>query len=201
MKGCNAMNCRRLFHYSLRTMLIGTAAIAAGLGWYVETVWPQQRAVDLVVQSGGSVCYDAFLDGSGTSCFARWKVAQGDDSHVWLDIRHNVLMASATDASDPHELCRRLAELPKLHTLSLSGPRFNDQDLKQIGRMAEMFDLDLGRTSVTDQGLQMLAGLKKLELLELPAGITNASLERLQTALPQCCITRIVAGLARQHSP
>lgn len=201
MKGCNAMNRRRMFHFSLRTMLIGTAAIAAGLGWYVETVWPQQRAVDLVVQSGGSVCYDAFLDGSGTSCFARWKVAQGDDSHVWLDIRHNVLMASATDAGDPHELCRRLAELPKLHSLSLIGPRFNDQDLQHIGHMTEMFDLELGRTSVTDRGLQNLARLKKLELLELPAAISNAGLERLQAALPQCYITRIAAEPAHQNSP
>jgi hypothetical protein len=192
---------RRLFHYSLRTMLIGTAAIAAGLGWYVETVWPQQRAVGLVVQSGGSVFYDAYLDGPGMACFPRQRSVQGSDSHAWLDLRHNVTMASATDAGDPHELCRRLAELPKLHSLSLIGLRFNDQDLQHIGRMTEMFDLELGRTSVTDRGLQNLARLKKLELLELPAGISDAGLKRLQTALPQCCITRIAAEPAHQHSP
>lgn len=201
MKGCNAMNRRRLFHYSLRTMLTGTAAIAAGVGWYVETVWPQQRAVDLVVQSGGSVSYDAYLDGPGMVCFPRQRAVQGSDSHAWLDLRHYVTMASATDASDPHELCRRLAELPKLHTLSLSGPRFNDQDLQHIGGMTEMFDLDLGRTSVTDQGLHKLAGLRKLELLELPAAISSQGLDRLQTALPQCCITRIAAEPARQNTP
>lgn len=192
---------RRMSCYSLRSMLIGTAAIAAGLGWYVETVWPQQRAVELVLQSGGSVYYDAYLGGPGMVCFRRQRSVQGSDSHAWLDLRHNVTMASATDASDPHELCRRLAELPKLHSLSLSGPRFNDQDLQHIGRMAEMFDLDVGQTSVTDRGLQKLARLKKLELLELPEGISSAGLKRLQTALPRCCITRIAAGPAHQNSP
>ncbi len=187
---------RRLLRYSVRSLLLSTASIAAGLGWYEETIWPQQRAVNEIVQAGGFVSYDVLPKSNALNCIPRWRSVHGDDSHFWLDCRHHVLTAFASDAGDPHELCRRLVELPKLHTLGLSGTRFNDEDLEPISTMAEMFDLDLGQTSVTDQGVQKLARLSKLELLELPSTISGAALEQLQKALPQCTITRLRAAQA-----
>lgn len=188
---------RRWLQFSLRGVLCVLALCAAPVGWYAQYIWPQQRAVNEVLQTGGSVGYDIFVSTDALACFPRQRSVQGKESHVWLDFRHHVVVADAYDTGDPHGICRRLAELPKLNALVLSGKRFDDEALEPIGRITELWDLDLGQTSISDQGVQRLARLSKLELLALPASISDASLEQLQMALPKCSMTRIQATRGR----
>src|SRR5262245_61651685 len=53
------------FQFSLRTLLLATAALCVALGWLVQRVRRQQEAVARIVAYGGDVTYDYQLDASG----------------------------------------------------------------------------------------------------------------------------------------
>lgn len=184
------MRTRKAIRYSVRSVLALTAAIAAVLSLYVESVWPQQHAVNMILQTGGSVSYNVPSKAIGLQCIPNWRTVQSGDNHFWLDCCQYVVIVDATDVGDPHEICRRLTGLPAVHTMSLTGMGFNDEDLEAISKLTEMSDLNLGQTSITDQGIKKLARLPRLELLEVPRTISDVAIEQLREDLPQCIITR-----------
>lgn len=69
--------------------------------------------------------------------------------------------------------------------LQLENCLLNDEQLKQLGTLTNLYKLNLNRNPITDQGLSAITGLQKLEYLNLyGTRLTNASLPVL-TQLPE----------------
>ena len=65
--------------------------------------------------------------------------------------------------------------------LQLTNCGITDEDLKTIGKLPNLFKLNLNRNKITDKGIPALAGLNKLELLNLyGTAITDSSISSLQ---------------------
>ena len=63
---------RRWYQFSLRTLLVVVAAIAAALGYFSERVRTQRAAVAAIREAGGSVTYD-------------WEYRDPQSAEEWLD--------------------------------------------------------------------------------------------------------------------
>lgn len=83
------------------------------------------------------------------------------------------------------------AKIATLKTLDIShGPKVADESLPQLAAMPELTELKIGNAQLTDDGLQTLAGAKKLKKLTLTGvkKVTPAGVERLQKARPEIVI-------------
>jgi hypothetical protein len=68
--------------------------------------------------------------------------------------------------------------LPNLHKLSLSGEPISDENIKSIGRLTQLVELNLSDTSISKHGLVPLKELAQLAKLDLSGThITNSSLD------------------------
>jgi internalin A len=96
---------------------------------------------------------------------------------------------------------KELAELKNLQWLDLAVTKITDAGLKELAVLKNLQWLNLGSTKITDAGLKELAALKNLRELELggpprgrpgatPVPITDAGVEELKKALPDCKIWR-----------
>lgn len=83
------------------------------------------------------------------------------------------------------------AQIATLKRLDVShAPTVGDDSLKLVAKMPELEDLKLGSAQLTDDGLQTLAGAKKLKKLSLSGlkMVTAAGVERLRQARPDLAI-------------
>lgn len=81
-----------------------------------------------------------------------------------------------------------LEEMPDLEYLTAGGDALTDGALERIGRMERLQVLEI-HGSFTDRGIQHLARLKDLRLLNLNLHSTNVSdsaITQLQAELPNC---------------
>jgi serine/threonine protein kinase/uncharacterized protein YjbI with pentapeptide repeats len=76
----------------------------------------------------------------------------------------------------------RLADLPRLESLSLAETRFSDGDLAGLRNARRLARLDLQDTPLTDAGIAQMKGMPGLEALQLSrTRISGAALEKLQS--------------------
>jgi len=83
------------------------------------------------------------------------------------------------------------AKIATLQKLDIShGPTVTDESLPLLAAMSELTELKIGSAQLTDDGLQALAGAKKLKKLALTGvkKVTPAGVERLQKARPELVI-------------
>jgi Leucine rich repeat/Leucine Rich repeat len=84
-----------------------------------------------------------------------------------------------------------LSQLPRLQELDLARTNITDAALKHLSGLKQLRTLNLRGTKVTDAGLKHLKGLSQLKQLALTAAkvFSNAGVEELQDALPNCEVT------------
>jgi len=85
----------------------------------------------------------------------------------------------------------QLGKLRTLESLSMAHTAITDDDLAALTSLRNLKLLWIDNTAVTDRGLAHIERLTALESLSLPAGISDAGLERIQNALPHCQIRRV----------
>ncbi len=110
-----------------------------------------------------------------------YKISDDGIDHLrglkWLKIL-NVSNSRITDKALEH-----LGSMRQIKYLSLQGNRFSDKGLEYIKDLTDLTSLviDLGRITVTDEGLVYLRGLKKLECQGLQHSlVTDRGLEQLR---------------------
>jgi hypothetical protein len=139
-------------------------------GWFVLKMGEAQRqktAVEEIENMGGGVWYDYQFDPSGHEI--QYAEPPGDP---WLrrvlgdDFFTNVTELDLTRTQIADEGLAHLEWLPRLQSLSL-GERVSDAGVQYLERLPQLRRLRLARTQVTDAGIQ-----------------------RLQKALPNCTIRR-----------
>ncbi len=82
--------------------------------------------------------------------------------------------------------CQRIGELPFLESVTLSGCDLAELDFGVFKRLPALRHLDLqGCRGVDEEGLQSLAGLRRLQSLNL-RGLSREAGRRLRNAMPGC---------------
>lgn len=85
-----------------------------------------------------------------------------------------------------------LSGLSLLESLNIGGSPVTDAGMTHIAALTNLKSLHLRQTDITDAGLKRLAALHHLEELNLVlcAGISDAGVQAIQSALPSCKIRR-----------
>jgi hypothetical protein len=188
---------RRWLSFSLRTLLLVTAAVALWLGVQVNRATNQRRAVSMVKERGGTVRYAhqsrmhpiPLTDFYSSSTFDPDAPPPGPD---WLrqglgeEYFQDVIYVSLADrvASEGDADANLIAALPKLEYLDMGFCDLTDEALRELGRIRTLRMLKVDRNNdLSDDGLRHLAQCKSLESLNLNGidGIRGPGLEHLSS--------------------
>jgi hypothetical protein len=84
-----------------------------------------------------------------------------------------------------------LGSLPKLEMLFLDGDEITDAGVRHLGNLSQLKYLSLRSSAITDSGLEPLKRLSRLKHLTLSgsAGISEAAIRELRSAIPQCAVS------------
>jgi hypothetical protein len=167
---------KRVFHISLRTMMIIFTVLCVLLGWKVYRVQRQKQAIAVVEASAGFIVYDyqrnrnidGYLPGPDWLC-----------ELLGVDYFAAVVAVGFQKYKD----IAPLGSLTDLGTLYLADAE--QQDLATVARLANLRALALDGGSFSD--LSPLAKLTRLEELQLiGSNFDDEEIERLKRMLPNC---------------
>jgi hypothetical protein len=178
---------RRLWRFSLRTLLAVVTLVALVLGVWVSRAERQRQAVAAIQAAGGIVRYD-YQAGEAPAVYGE---RPGPD---WLcrllgvdyfaDVTLVGLYPSATDETVAH-----LSGLTSLTCLYLDDTQVGDAGLAHLSGLTNLRVLWLHNTGVGDASLICLSGMSNLQELSLPGTqVSDAGLAHLSRALPHCLI-------------
>ena len=193
---------RRWYQYSLRSQLLFVTLCAIACSWLtvkIDRGKKQKAAVDALKAKGFTIAYDYEVDRDGKlvpnaalnvpqwlrswlgdDCFATvGRVAPPPRSFSVVG-----LFPIYPDVTD--EDLGRVAELPHLKFLWLSGERIGDSALKRMRDLPELERLYLENTEITDAGLAMLKAFPNLRKLDVSyTNVTDGGMADL------LCLTRL----------
>jgi hypothetical protein len=166
----------RRFQFSLRSLFIATALIAAALGaisLFFRDVLEERTALASLRRLGYTVKHSLpLLDGqhpllnidflivSGDRCF------DGDGIALVLRFRRLKTLYLGCDRIEPGTL-RRLGELRSLQFLFVGGPHVDDDGLRGIGTAVALVQLSISGPEIRGGGLAEVASMKKLRSILL----------------------------------
>ena len=148
---------RRWLRFSLRTLLLLTAVIAAWFGWQVNKAQKQKAAVAAVEAAGGTVEYQRLN---------RWR-RLFQPVHVWhvteVDFESGKVDDNLLESVKDH-----LENLASLKALSLRNTRITDKGLLHLRGLRSLYWLYIIDAPITDAGLLYIGQIPNL------AGVSHA---------------------------
>jgi hypothetical protein len=206
---------KRRLQVSLRTFLLLTALVAAGLALVIVPAREQQRLVKVVENVHGSVMYDYQRTKEG-----RFEPTMESPWPAWMmvgvgrDAFHSVVLLSLHNKAVTDETLKELSGLssvellhlggtsitseglaalkafPKLRVVTIHDDGFNDESLRRLGDLPALEKLIISSVpGLTDAGLEHLAKLQNLKWLWFHrTQTTEAGVEKLRKSLPNCRI-------------
>jgi hypothetical protein len=164
-----ASRTRNWRQFRLRSLLVLTTVVAAGLAFYFSAAKRAERAIESLQSSGAEVFYNYQRRGghSGYSLrveppgpvAARQIVGSGffQDAE-WINVAGTPLSV---------EELAPVAELPSVRQLNLDACNIGDAHLVHLSNLRLVEWLDLKMNHITDAGLVQLRGMQRLETLSL----------------------------------
>ncbi len=169
----------RLWRFSLRSLLVLIAVIAAGVGVAGRRVAEvrTERSVAAEIQRLGG--YLRFQERAPVpEWLTRWL---GEDFFA------DLYLAEIDSPLLSDDTLVQLAKLRHLEWLLLDSDRITDRGLRRIAKLSELCRLDLASRHITDDGLAALETLRNLRWLALRrTQVTSQGVERLRSVLPDC---------------
>jgi hypothetical protein len=159
---------RRLFRFSVRTLVFVVIVVGIGLGWIVHQAHLQRDTVAAIVRAGGAVRYNwewtngkAIMGGEPSA--PSWLV-----EFLGVDyFGHVTIVGLYSPSRATYEALVQVGHLTQLQRLTLALSHVDDAALEHLGGLTELTYLDLQQTGVTDAGLANLKGLTNLQVLVL----------------------------------
>ena len=187
----------RRFQFSLKTLFILVAMLAAGLGWVkwkVERERNERAAAQKLLNQGAVLYLDGSTDPSDPSLPYRILGERWDD---WI---YNIIAVSfqphgrrpdlVAEAEPPYdEICQQ--HIPSRQPPGGQQPPITNSDLAHLKCLKSLERLNLAGTQIDDAGLFHLKELGGLRYLWLSGTkVSDAGVADLQEALPNCKIIR-----------
>jgi uncharacterized protein (TIGR03067 family) len=181
-----ALVLRWRFQFSIRSLLVLTAAVAVPCSWLaseIQQATRQKEAEEAIANVGGSMYYD-------------YQVVNGDQidpnrlpsspawvrDHLGNTFFEDVVAVDVRGWGVSDELVARLRSFPRLKWLVLRGTEVTDAGLEHIEALHALRGLTLDASPITDGGLKHVTALKNLQSLGLAhTAITDAGLARLES--------------------
>lgn len=158
------MTRKRMFRFSLRTMLLLLSVGAVFFGWQVSQIRRQQVAVANIEESGGQVRFLRSKEGELLLRGPGWlHRMMGDDGFRTV---HSVVLFAESNS----EFADDLSDLPDLQELQISGDNLSRETLTAVTRLSELRILGLcsfDNSHVTDEWMPKFAKLKHLMMLDV----------------------------------
>jgi hypothetical protein len=190
---------RRIFSFTLRTLLIAFTVASLWFGWRVNRSHRQRAAAQAIVAYGGAVSYDYEYDPSTQSFLSDrsppdppWLVET-----VGVDMLQHVeyanLWVGRSDVAEEETamVVAALDDLPQLRVLYLCGEQATDETMEKLSAMKNLEELFIfGRRAsiggqdanpaVTAKGLEQLTSLAHLRSITIDgAALDDESLAAL----------------------
>jgi hypothetical protein len=177
----------RRFQFSIRSLLVLTAAVAAACSWMaveMKRAREQRNAVEAILKSKGHVLLGSLRFGKDMELINQSTAPHGP---IWLmnllgsDFFENVVSVDFTKLQISDAGLKNVEGLTQLQDLSLYDTDVTDAGLEHLKGLTQLQKLELVDTQVTDAGLDHLKGLTKLQYLFLiNTHVTDAGLEHLK---------------------
>lgn len=179
---------KRLFRFSLRTLLLLMLVFGIWLGWQLDRAKKQKLAVQAIKDAGGWVKYDFQFRGMPTlgamSNFnpnASSPVPQVLLDQLGYDFFHDVVNVNLVynddgpkridNESRTTEWAEHLERLPSLRAVLTQGKQVDDKVLLKIGQLRKLTDFHLwDGSAVTDEGVKHLVKASNLKKVHLSNG-------------------------------
>jgi hypothetical protein len=176
---------RPLHSFSLRSLILFTliGGIASGrLGRLIEENNEKERMLAEQRKAWGDSRKVAATLSQRPGVMAMVCGQLRAPNDVYVDITY----PSATD-----DVLSKLAGVPHIGSLHLSGGRVTDAGVRHLASLTGLQYLSIHSKKATDAGLPNLKGLSNLSRLDLKStSVTAAGVSELQKALPNCKIYR-----------
>jgi hypothetical protein len=193
---------RLRFQFSIRSVLVLVAAVAIPCSWLaveMKQAREQREAVGEIERLEGWVGYDYEFDASDDLV-----IGAEPRGPAWLrhllgkDFFANVVNVDLNFTQVTDDGLKRVEELSQLQVLQLMVTEVTDTGLEHLKGLTQLRVLYLDGNYITDAGLEHLKGLAQLDTLGLGSAkrnfvyvgtnVTDAGVQKLQQALPNCYI-------------
>lgn len=178
---------RPRMQFGLRSLLVGTLILCLALGWHVDRVHRQRRAVAALKQAGARIeysiskynHYDMGLerahatdvieieDPRTVAEWLEWMAPRRLRSVLGVDFFRHVDYVDLFGVNELAPVIGHLTDLRGVRILKLGIGSALDDDLLAVGQLRDLTHLDASFSTITDAGLVFLAPLRKLEHLDL----------------------------------
>jgi hypothetical protein len=157
---------RRWWQYSLRTFLILLTALCLWLGSKTEGVRKQRHTVRLVKSMGGESAFDYEYDEDASAATTPKSPPGPAPLRMLLgdDYFAELVLVRVSSVSDDD--VRLVTEQPTIRHLSVTGG-ITDDGLESICRLARLESLELHQGRVTGAGIAKLSALTRLRSLAI----------------------------------
>ncbi|HVT30501.1 MAG TPA: hypothetical protein VHE81_21000 [Lacipirellulaceae bacterium] len=181
---------RRLFRFSLRTLLILLTLYSIWLGHMMHRLYARRDAWRAIHECGGS-CGFAIVGPAWLRYLVRSKECFYDAVRISFDSNsHSRRSKSPFGDDDFAEMVDQINVYAGFNTLDLGGSGITDHTLNHLTKLKKfrkIVQLVVSNTQVSDQGIADISTLKALTFLDIGhTNITQDGIVRLQRALPNC---------------
>ncbi len=160
----------RRFRFGLTSLLLLVLMIGSGLGWIMLGAREQRDLVARIRSIGGSVGYEGERNRTSPDqvvahrLWPTWLVRRLGPDYFHGVIHVNLLIADPDKVDG--DLLARISRLRSLKTLDLcEGSRIKDEDLADLGRLADLEELWLRGPTIRGGVLKSISHCRKLRKL------------------------------------
>jgi hypothetical protein len=177
---------RRWFQFSLRTLMITTAVVAAAaaiLETRIERKRKERESAEALEELGGFVYYDSYKNEPSGPGWLRMMLGDSFFSEV-VSVGFDFSRRPLGDA----ELAN-LERFPNLRDLNIRGCSVSADGIAHVKGLSQLVWIDFQGSNINDDELVNLKRLANLQDLRLQkTQVTDAGINELKKALPTCKI-------------